>query len=90
MGGTKLTLSVDPDITREAKRWAQRRNTSLSRVVEDMLAALVRAHSPRSVETPITDRLAGCAARATSEADTNPGDPDETAYEGLLARRYLS
>jgi len=38
----KLTLSVDPAVVRQAKRYAQARGTSISRLVETFLSVLVR------------------------------------------------
>lgn len=73
---SKLTLSVDEEVVRDAKRYAASRGTSISRLVERYLSLLSRP--PRSEEqTPVLKMLRG-AARGES-ADT---------YRRHLDRKY--
>ena len=60
---TKLTLSVDPRIVARAKAFAQKRGTSVSRLVERYLDA-VSSHAAQSdadqeLLPPVTRRLLG-------------------------------
>lgn len=52
----KLTLSVDERVVGIAKRYAERRRTSVSRLVEDYLALLSQAGGD---DTPVLARLRG-------------------------------
>jgi hypothetical protein len=54
----KLTLSVDPRVIAAAKRYAAESGTSVSRLVEDYLAAIV-AGPERAPEPPVLARLRG-------------------------------
>ena len=42
MSGTNITIRVDADLAKDAKVFAARRGTSLSRLVAEQLEALVR------------------------------------------------
>ena len=56
----KLTLSVDGQVVERAKRYASRRATSVSRLVEVYLDALARpADVPDPDLPPVTRRLRG-------------------------------
>lgn len=54
----KLTLSVDPQVIAAAKRYAAASGTSVSRLVEDYLAAIVAGPEP-AASPPILARLRG-------------------------------
>lgn len=57
---TKLTLSVDEKVVERAKRYASRRGTSVSRLVETYLDALARPADMRDQDLPpVTRRLRG-------------------------------
>jgi hypothetical protein len=73
----KLTLSVDEEVVKKAKRYAARRRTSVSRLVERYLSLVVRP--PRSGEgtPPALEMLRGAGKGV---------DPDE--YRRHLARKY--
>jgi hypothetical protein len=65
----KLTLSVDPGVVRAAKRYADARGTSLSRLVETMLQ-LVAGSAPgdgraKRAAPPVLARLRGSLKRGT-------------------------
>lgn len=56
----KLTLSVDDEVIRQAKVWAAREGTSVSRLVERFLRdAATPAPAPGAPRTPVLSRLRG-------------------------------
>ena len=56
----KLTLSVDEDVVRRAKRYAEQRGTSVSQLVETYLEALARPPAAKEERLPpVTRRLSG-------------------------------
>ena len=52
---TKLTLSFDEDIINKAKRYAERNNISLSRMIEHLLAKVVEKPYQSLEDFPISD-----------------------------------
>ncbi|MEI6388623.1 MAG: DUF6364 family protein [Spirochaetota bacterium] len=70
---TKLTLTVDQDIVRQAKKYAKERHRSVSRLVEEYLrtiAALESQESGTVPEAPITASITGMfSAGYKGEAD---------------------
>ena len=57
---SKLTLSVDEGVVARAKRYAERRGTSVSRLVETYLYALARPPVVKDQDlSPVTRRLYG-------------------------------
>ena len=71
----KLTLSVDEKIAGRAKRYAARKGTSVSDLVERFLDVLVRP--VKGDDFPELKRLRGCLK------GSNPG-----AYRQHLMRKY--
>ncbi len=71
----KLTLSVDEDVIRKAKRYSQRHETSLSKLVTDFLSRLVDTEGTR---TPVVSRLRGIL----------PRDIDVDEYRRHLERKH--
>lgn len=63
----KLTLSVDAEVVASAKRYAEAHDTSVSALVEHLLAAVVRVDAGGRSRAPITDRLIGAAAGVSLE-----------------------
>ena len=59
MATTKLTLSVEPEIVREAKRSAAQQNTSLSALFGRLLRAMSKPHSADLDTSPVTRRATG-------------------------------
>lgn len=53
----KLTLTVDPRVIAAAKEYASEAGTSVSKLVEDYLAAIVA--SPALSSAPVLNRLRG-------------------------------
>jgi uncharacterized protein DUF6364 len=72
----KLTLSVDEQVIRRAKRYAERRGTSVSSLVERFLDLLVRP--PKDTEVPPVLRMLRGAAKGL----------DRDAYRDHLVRKY--
>lgn len=77
---TKLTLSIDPEDVRSAKRYAARRKTSVSKLVQGYLRRISREEESRS-STPILDRLKGILK------DSGIVDPVE-AYRTHLIEKH--
>jgi hypothetical protein len=63
---SKLTLSVDEKVVKRAKRFAEKRGTSVSRLVEQFLDILARP--PRAEDdTPMLRQLRGILKRGDRE-----------------------
>jgi len=60
---TKLTLTIEKDVIERAKEYAQGKNKSVSRIVEEYLSNVSsgssRAIPFRELKSPITDSLVG-------------------------------
>jgi hypothetical protein len=76
---TKLTLSVDPKVVVRAKRYAARRKTSVSKLVEGYLDLVSRPGSEAAEEDPPVLRLMRGVARGV--------DPE--GYGRYLIRKHL-
>lgn len=55
MPKTKLTLSVDPEVVARAQRFSDRNETTLSQLVEQVLASLEDTGTPTATEAPAPD-----------------------------------
>jgi len=77
---SKLTLSVDPSVTRRAKAYAARRGTSVSSLVEDYLDLLSRF--------PVPDEAAVTPDLARLRAKLRGLRPNEASYRRYLERKY--
>ena len=77
---SKLTLSVDGAVVKRAKRYASKRGTSVSRLVEQYLKLLSRP-TPREDEfiTPLLRQL---------RADLKGMTGDVSEYHRYLERKY--
>jgi hypothetical protein len=73
----KLTLSVDDAVIVRAKRYAERRHVSVSRLVEDYLVAVTEPASGRA-KTPVLNVLRGILKSGDSED-----------YRRHLVKKYL-
>ncbi len=63
---SKLTLSVDENVIKRAKRFAEKRGTSVSRLVEQYLDLLARP--PRlEDDTPVLRQLRGILKKGDSK-----------------------
>jgi len=60
---TKLTLTIDKAIIKKAKNFAQEKNKSVSRIVEEYLNNISSGNTPKeftnNLNAPITDSLIG-------------------------------
>ncbi|MDP3443937.1 MAG: DUF6364 family protein [Ignavibacteria bacterium] len=60
---TKLTLTIDKEIIKKAKNFAQEKNKSVSRIVEEYLNNISSGNTPKeftnTLNAPITDSLIG-------------------------------
>jgi len=60
---TKLTLTIDEAVIEQAKEYAQQKNRSVSRIVEDYLKNISLNHESISFQknlySPITDSISG-------------------------------
>jgi len=60
---TKLTLTIDKEIIKKAKNFAQEKNKSVSRIVEEYLNNISSGNTPQeftnTLHAPITDSLIG-------------------------------
>lgn len=80
---SKLTLSIDPAVVARARRYAKGRGTSISRLVENYLAAMTPRESEVVEEsaTPVLRQLTGVLA-GTKENN-------RAAYRRHLAAKFL-
>lgn len=79
-----MTLALDQDIIDRAKQYASRRNTSISKLVENFLAmitALNPQDEPAEDISPLVKRLSGVLALP---ADLDP----KQAYGDHLSDKY--
>jgi hypothetical protein len=56
---TKLTIKLDNDVITRAKRYAQYRKTSLSRLIESYLDSITKSESDDIEITPLVKSLSG-------------------------------
>jgi hypothetical protein len=75
---TKLTLSIDESVVRRAKRYAETRGTSVSRLVETYLDAVSGSAKRKPADSPSLRRLRGML-RAPA---------DREAYSKHLSEKY--
>lgn len=71
----KLTLSVEENVIEKAKRFSERHDTSVSKLVTEFLSRLAEARGNR---TPVVSRLRGIVPRET----------DTKEYYRHLRRKY--
>jgi hypothetical protein len=73
---SKLTLSVDEKVVKRAKRFAEKRGTSVSRLVEQYLDLLARPPETED-DTPVLRQLRGILKKG-----------DRKDYRRHLAEKY--
>ena len=60
---TKLTLTIDQSVVEQAKEYAQQKNRSVSRIVEEYLENITNNQNPTfslaTMKSPITDSISG-------------------------------
>ena len=59
----RLTLTITQSVIEDAKKYAQKKNRSVSRIVEEYLKNITTDHDPvtsfSALKSPITDSLSG-------------------------------
>lgn len=65
----KLTLSADREVIEKAKRLAEERGTSVSRMFRQYIMSLGEARRSRRASAPITHRLRGLAKVSPDRSD---------------------
>jgi len=56
---TKLTLRLNSNVIQRAKNYAQKQNTSLSKMIESYLNSVTKQKSENIEITPLVDSLSG-------------------------------
>jgi macrodomain Ter protein organizer (MatP/YcbG family) len=56
---SKLTLKLDKEIIERAKEYAKNKNTSLSKLIENMLSRVTSSSNSDHQITPLVDSLSG-------------------------------
>jgi len=77
---TKLTLKLDGDIIEQAKVYAKKKNTSLSKLIESYLGMLVDPDEKQEV-TPLVKSLSGVI-------DLSNDFDSKKAYKKHLLNKY--
>jgi hypothetical protein len=82
---TKLTLTIDESVVEQAKEYAQGKNRSVSRIVEEYLENLSANRNPvklpDEIKAPITDGLSGMFK--------DPGVPYNELLDDAMQEKYL-
>ncbi len=82
---TKLTLTIDESVIEQAKEYAQGKNRSVSRIVEEYLENLATNRGsgklPDEIKAPITDGLSGMFK--------DPGIPYDKILDEAMQEKYL-
>ncbi|ULQ56808.1 DUF6364 family protein [Flavihumibacter rivuli] len=79
---TKLTLSIDKDVVEEAKKYARKRNTSLSHLIENYLVSVTSKGKDQENEiTPLVKSLSGVLKMGGKE-------DHRKQYGDYLANKY--
>lgn len=79
---SKLTLAMDEDVVKRAKKYARQRNLSLSKLVEYFFAALASKTEEKTMPfSPITQELAGMVKA--------PNIKDKDVLADALIKKYL-
>lgn len=76
---TKLTLKLDQEIIKKAKDYAKNKNTSLSKLIENILSRMTSSGDFSSQITPLVDSLSGII-----DADKI----NEDDYKSFLEEKY--
>lgn len=78
MSKRRLNITVDPEVIERARRYTERHNTSISRLVTEFLARLPAQDAPEEALTPTVRRLLGVAR----------GGADREEYRRHLVEKY--
>jgi hypothetical protein len=80
MSKQRLNITVDPEVLDRARRYTERHNTSISRLVTEFLSGLPGEDDLGGELTPTVRRLLGVAR----------GGPDREGYRRHLVEKYGS
>ena len=80
MSKQRLNITVDPEVVDRARRYTERHNTSISRLVTEFLSQLPSDDDFENELTPTVKRLLGIAK----------GGPDREEYRRHLIQKYGS
>jgi len=81
MPTSKLTLSADKDLIRQAKKLAAENGTSVSAMFAGLLRTMIRAHGAQEPTGPLTRKATGLIHLSSSK-------DDERLVEDALATKY--
>jgi hypothetical protein len=85
---TKLTLTIDEDVIVQAKRYAQKKNRSVSKIVEEYLKNVSELESLKTTEinydAKLTNSIVGMFKTEYA------GQSYDDLLESSLSERYLS
>ena len=56
---SKLTLKLDKDVINAVKKYAEKRNISLSKIVEKYFSSLIEKNKNKNKYTPLVKELSG-------------------------------
>ncbi len=76
---TKLTLKLDRSVIQSAKKYAETRHKSLSKLVEEYFSNLTGNTSPKSRFSPLVEELSGVISAK---------DADALDYAAYLEQKY--
>lgn len=79
----KLTLSIEQRLIQAAKEYAEKNNTTVSKLVSTLFEKIEQSTLDADSETPIFDRLAGSLAGIEASDVASIED-----YEAYLAEKY--
>jgi len=78
---TKLTLKLDKDIINQAKRYAESKKISLSKLIESYLQLLTKEESSKEKISPLVESLSGVI-------ELPKNDHDKDNYADYLSQKY--
>lgn len=78
---TKLTLKLDKDIINQAKRYAESKKISLSKLIESYLQLLTKEESSKEKISPLVESLSGVI-------ELPKNDEDKDNYADYLSQKY--
>jgi hypothetical protein len=79
---TKLTLSIDKNVIEQARKYARKKNTSLSNLIENYLLSITKIGTRKGEQiTPLVRSLSG-VLKLSGGTDLNK------KYAGHLASKY--
>lgn len=77
---SKLTLILNKDLVKDAKKYAKSNNLSLSKIVENHLRSLISDSEIRTKISPLVESLTGIIPDEVNEREE---------YRDYLNRKYL-